>query len=55
VLFAGWFVVGLMDGTLGVVFAFAADTTELKNRTRTFSFISAAMSVGFIVGPLAGG
>jgi MFS transporter, DHA1 family, tetracycline resistance protein len=55
VLFAGWFIVGLCDGTLGTVFAFAADTTELKNRTRTFSLISAAMSVGFVVGPLVGG
>jgi MFS family permease len=55
ILFAGWFVVGMSDGTLGAVFAFAADTTEPQNRTRTFSFISAAMSVGFIVGPLVGG
>jgi MFS transporter, DHA1 family, tetracycline resistance protein len=55
VFFAGWFVVGLTDGTLGVVFAFAADTTDQQNRTRTFSFISAAMSVGFIVGPLVSG
>jgi MFS transporter, DHA1 family, tetracycline resistance protein len=55
VLFAGWFLVGISDGTLGVVFTFAADTTDIQNRTRTFSFISAAMSVGFIVGPLVGG
>lgn len=54
-LFAGWLVVGISDGSLGVVYAFAADTTDLQKRTRTFSFISAAMSVGFIVGPLVGG
>jgi DHA1 family tetracycline resistance protein-like MFS transporter len=55
VLFAACLVVGISDGSLGAIYAYAADTTDLQNRTRTFSFISAAMSVGFIVGPLVSG
>jgi MFS transporter, DHA1 family, tetracycline resistance protein len=51
VLFAACLVVGISDGSLGAIYAYAADTTDLQNRTRTFSFICAAMSVGFIVGP----
>lgn len=55
VLFASWIWVGLIDGSVAAVYAYAADTTEPRDRTRTFAFIGAAMGVGFILGSVVSG
>lgn len=55
VLFAGWIVVGAMDGMMGIAFSYIADTTNKSVRTRYFGFLSAAVGAGFIVGPAISG
>jgi short-subunit dehydrogenase involved in D-alanine esterification of teichoic acids/predicted MFS family arabinose efflux permease len=55
VLFAGWTIVGLTDGTASTVFASIADTTEKQERTRAFSWISGAIAFGLIIGPILSG
>ncbi|MDB9398767.1 MFS transporter [Microcystis aeruginosa CS-567/02-A1] len=55
VLFVGWLIVGLTDGTASLVFATIADTTTHEQRTRAFSWISAMIALGLIVGPILSG
>lgn len=55
VLFVGWLIVGLTDGTASLVFATIADTTTYEQRTRAFSWISAMIALGLIVGPILSG
>lgn len=54
VMFAGWIIFGLTDGTAGSMFACIADTATLKARTRAFAFMTAATGVGFTIGPKIG-
>jgi MFS transporter, DHA1 family, tetracycline resistance protein len=51
-MFAGWIVFGITDGTASSIFAYIADTATLKARTRAFAFMSAATGVGFTIGPM---
>lgn len=51
-MFAGWIIFGLTDGTANSMFACIADTATLKTRTRAFAFMGAATGVGFTIGPL---
>lgn len=55
VMFVGWLIVGLTDGTASIVFAAIADTTTLKERTRIFSWVSGMMALGLIIGPVVSG
>lgn len=55
VLFVGWLIVGLTDGTASLVFATIADTTTHEQRTRAFSWVSAMIALGLIVGPILSG
>jgi DHA1 family tetracycline resistance protein-like MFS transporter len=55
ILFAGWTIVGLTDGTASTVFASIADTTEKQQRTRAFSWVSGAIAFGLIIGPVLSG
>lgn len=55
VLFVGWLIVGLTDGTASFVFATIADTTTHEQRTRAFSWVSAMIALGLIVGPILSG
>lgn len=45
---------GAGGGTVGVVQAYVADSTEPKQRTRALGWLSAATNVGVAVGPLLG-
>jgi MFS family permease len=51
VMFAGWIIFGITDGTASSMFVYIADTATLKARTRAFAFMSAATGVGFTIGP----
>ncbi|MBD2453669.1 MFS transporter [Nostoc sp. FACHB-87] len=55
VLFAGWLIVGLTDGTASMTFAAIADTTTPQQRTRAFSWVSGMMALGLIIGPVMSG
>jgi MFS transporter, DHA1 family, tetracycline resistance protein len=52
VMFAGWTIFGITDGTASSMFVYIADTATLKARTRAFAFMSAATGVGFTIGPM---
>ncbi|GAB1541247.1 hypothetical protein NUACC21_39170 [Scytonema sp. NUACC21] len=54
-LFVGWTIVGLTDGTASTVFASIADTTQQQERTRAFSWVSGAIAFGLIIGPILSG
>ncbi|AFY48367.1 short-chain dehydrogenase, teichoic and lipoteichoic acid D-alanine esterification [Nostoc sp. PCC 7524] len=54
-LFAGWLIVGLTDGTASMVFAAIADSTTHQQRTRAFSWVSAMIALGLIIGPILSG
>ncbi|MBD2503089.1 MFS transporter [Anabaena azotica] len=54
-LFTGWVIVGLTDGTASMVFAAIADTTTHQQRTRAFSWVSAMIAIGLIIGPVLAG
>ncbi|MGL5942052.1 MAG: MFS transporter [Waterburya sp.] len=55
ILLVGWMVVGLADCWVGTAFSYVADTTKSNVRTRYFAFLSAAMGLGFIIGPATSG
>ena len=46
---------GVTSATGTVIFAYMADVTEPQNRARAFGLVGAAISVGFIAGPVLGG
>jgi DHA1 family tetracycline resistance protein-like MFS transporter len=54
-LFAGWTIVGLTDGIASTVFALIADSSEKQERTRAFSWVSGAIALGLIIGPILSG
>jgi MFS family permease len=49
------FIVGLFAGNLGAAFAYITDVTTPQNRTKGMGMVGAALSLGFIIGPLVGG
>ncbi len=49
------FVGGLFAGNLGAAFAYITDITTPQNRTKGMGMVGAALSLGFIIGPLVGG
>ena len=54
-LFASRIVDGLTGGNVLVAQSALADLTDESDRARVFGYFSAALSLGFVVGPLAGG
>jgi DHA1 family tetracycline resistance protein-like MFS transporter len=46
---------GALAGTMTVVNAYVADTTDPGDRPRAYGYIGAAFSVGFVAGPAIGG
>ena len=54
-LFVSRFVDGLTGGNVLVAQSALADLTEPDDRARVFGYFSAALSLGFVFGPLAGG
>ncbi|GAA3454004.1 MFS transporter [Dactylosporangium matsuzakiense] len=46
---------GALGGTVTVVNAYIADITEPPGRAKAFGYVGAALSVGFVAGPVIGG
>ncbi len=55
VLFAGRIIDGITGGNIATIYAYAADITEPKDRTKLFGIIGAVSGLAFIVGPAVGG
>ncbi len=55
VLSFGRLLTGLMGGNIPVAMAYAADISPPEQRAKTLGTVGAALSTGFIVGPLIGG
>ena len=55
VLVVGRIIAGITSANMSVAGAYIADVTTEKDRARSFSWMSAAFGVGFIVGPILGG
>ena len=55
ILAAGRLLTGLMGGNVAVAMAYAADISPPDQRAKTLGRVGAALSLGFIVGPMVGG
>ena len=55
VLYASRLVAGAAAGNIGAAQAYMADITHPRERTRSFGLLGAAVSVGFLFGPVVGG
>jgi MFS family permease len=55
VLAFGRLLTGLMGGNIPVAMAYAADLSPPEQRAKTLGRVGAALSLGFIVGPMVGG
>jgi MFS transporter, DHA1 family, tetracycline resistance protein len=55
ILFAGRIIDGLTGGNIATIYAYAADVTEPKERTKFFGLVGAFSGLGFVVGPAMGG
>jgi MFS family permease len=54
VLFLSRLVQGAGGGTVGVIQAYVADSTEPKDRTRALGWLSATTNLGVVIGPVIG-
>ena len=54
-LFIGKLFAGIAGGTVTTANAYIADISNAENRAKNFALISAAMGLGFILGPTIGG
>src|SRR2546423_1591872 len=54
VLFISRVVQGAGGGTVGVIQAYVADSTEPKDRTRALGWLSATTNLGVVIGPVLG-
>jgi DHA1 family tetracycline resistance protein-like MFS transporter len=55
ILFLGRIIDGLTAGNMSTLFAYIADTTRPRDRTKWFGLIGGAMGIGTISGPAIGG
>lgn len=55
VLFAGRIIEGITGGTISTIFAYFADITPSKQRSKYFGWVSAVASVGAVMGSTLGG
>lgn len=55
VLFLSRIIDGLTAGNISTIFAYISDVTKPEERTKWFSYIGAAIGVGFMIGPALGG
>lgn len=55
ILFLGRIIDGLTAGNISTLFAYISDSTEPKERTKWFGYISSIMGIGKIGGPALGG
>jgi DHA1 family tetracycline resistance protein-like MFS transporter len=54
VLFLGRIIDGVTGGNVGVIYAYTADITDARERTRWFGLLGACAGVGFVLGPALG-
>ncbi len=54
-LFLGRIIDGLTGGNIAAIYAYAADITEPKARTKFFGQLGASAGFGFVIGPAIGG
>lgn len=54
-IFMGRIISGICSASISTGFAYVADISEPGNKTRNFGIMGAAIALGFILGPLAGG
>ncbi len=55
ILFLGRIIDGITGGNISTIYAYVADVTEPKERTRYFGLLGATAGMGFVVGPAVGG
>ncbi|MCA9911214.1 MAG: MFS transporter [Anaerolineae bacterium] len=55
ILFLGRIIDGVTGGNIGTIYAYIADLTPPKERTRYFGLIGAIAGLGFVFGPAIGG
>jgi DHA1 family tetracycline resistance protein-like MFS transporter len=55
VLFIGRAIAGMTGANMAVALAYISDITAPADRTRRFGYVSAAFSLGFVLGPALGG
>lgn len=54
-LFLGRIVAGIAAGDISALYAYVADSTQGKERTKLYGYLGAANGIGFMVGPAFGG
>lgn len=55
VLFLGRVIAGISAGDISALYAYVADSTQGKERTKLYGYLGAANGIGFMVGPAIGG
>lgn len=55
VLFLGRVIAGLSAGDISALYAYVADSTQGKERTKIYGYLGAANGIGFMIGPAIGG
>jgi DHA1 family tetracycline resistance protein-like MFS transporter len=55
VLFLGRVIAGIAAGDISTLYAYVADSTKGKERTKFYGYIGAANGIGFMIGPAIGG
>jgi len=55
VLFLGRVIAGISAGDISALYAYAADSTQGKERTKLYGYLGAANGIGFMIGPAIGG
>jgi DHA1 family tetracycline resistance protein-like MFS transporter len=55
VLFLGRVIAGISAGDISALYAYVADSTKGKERTKIYGYLGAANGIGFMIGPAIGG
>lgn len=55
VLFLGRVIAGISAGDISALYAYVADSTQGKERTKVYGYLGAANGIGFMIGPAFGG
>lgn len=55
VLFLGRVIAGISAGDISALYAYVADSTQGKDRTKLYGYLGAANGIGFMIGPAIGG
>nr|AIA19067.1 Tetracycline_Resistance_MFS_Efflux_Pump [uncultured bacterium] len=55
VLFLGRIIVGISAGDISALYAYVADSTQGRERTKLYGYLGAANGIGYMIGPAIGG